>query len=352
MEYIPEISYICPSKRKDDKKMNIQDTIERFYNRIEKTCFQGQNLRKVITMDESERREYLLAQTERLLSERPRAQVAVWLSDQFWTADEGRIPMSGYNPLLDPGARTMMDDEQRMLCAFLLDISGLCHDLFCHFPFDLSVLGIETSDEDFYASNAALVDWLLAGRYPHIGAHVAHTMKKCTLALVTPRYQPAQDYLAEMRGQSFGILGVSDVKEGDETLFVTEMLDGLRLLDNHLSEGFDMGLKLEEIIYHDELMGRLFDADGYIDWLVPLARELYQTAEEMYRKLDICVPDLGTQVQPQPGQEAIGKMEETIIGKAREMREREGLKGWFEDGSLAMGYLLEHSHMKCYGMYD
>lgn len=334
--------------------MNIKDSIEDFYNRIEKACFRGQNLRKVITMDMDERRDYLLAQTERLLSERPRAQVAVWLSDQFWTADEGRIPMSGYNPLLDPGARTLMGDEQRMLCAFLLDISGLCHDLFCHFPFDLSVLGIETSDEDFYASNTALVDWLLAGRYPHIGAHVAHTMKKCTLALVTPRYQPAQDYLAEMRGQSFGILGVSDVKEGDETLFVTEMIEGLRLLDNHLNEGFDMGLKLEEIIYHDELMGRLFDADGYIDWLVPLARELYQAAEEVYQRLDLSQLDPQRSVQQQTlaVQDAMGRMEEVIIGKAREMREREGLKGWFEDGSLAMGYLLEHSKMKCYGEYD
>ena len=68
---------------------------------IDKDFFKGAGLDKASRLEGDERREYRLAQVERLLTEKHGyASLAMYLSDEFWTADEGRKQPENPNPLL------------------------------------------------------------------------------------------------------------------------------------------------------------------------------------------------------------------------------------------------------------
>jgi hypothetical protein len=76
---------------------------------IERKFFKGAGLAKASLLEGDERRAYRLAQVERLLTKKHGYEpLAVYLSDEFWTADEGRTPMPWENtpPIPQPGYRT------------------------------------------------------------------------------------------------------------------------------------------------------------------------------------------------------------------------------------------------------
>ncbi len=88
--------------------------------KIEKVFFKGAGLQKACSLEGEERRDYRLAQVERLLSDmRVGGPLAVYLSDRFWTSDEGRMPMPWENtaPIPEPGYLTnpllSLEEQQR-----------------------------------------------------------------------------------------------------------------------------------------------------------------------------------------------------------------------------------------------
>ena len=77
--------------------------------------------------------------------------MAVYLSDMFWTADEGRNPIHEDNPLLSLVEQQSLTEEEMSRLRLILEIAGLCHDLSLHFMFDLKeAFGVRN---DFWVSN-------------------------------------------------------------------------------------------------------------------------------------------------------------------------------------------------------
>ena len=335
---------------------NIQTT-EEMFQVIKEYLFPDVDVKQVVTMTEEAQQTFLLEHLNRLFSPENIKRIPAWYSDLFWTADEGRRPMSGQedwlNPLIDPAARMQMTPDEQLLCSFYVTLAGLCHDLYLHFPFDPMLLGIET-DEDFVYSNQPLVKWVEQTPYRNIAAEIAATMLKVTLNTVTDYYQPAQDYLSEIRSKDFGTVRINSLHYGEVSSeeFTQAVMQALKTLEDHLNRGYEMGLCTEEIILHDEMVGKL--RPGFVEWLPELVHELYQTLQEEYKKLDLSDFDASKPFHKQKGsvRRALAAYEETIIDKIHELQEKHELEGWFEDDSLAFSYLMEHAHMKLYGIFD
>ena len=231
---------------------------------IERTFFKGAGLAKAILTEGEARRAYRLAQVERLLSDmRIGGPLAVHLSDEFWTADEGRRPMPwedtpaipepGYltNPLLSlEGQQTLTDREMDRL-RLILEIAGLCHDLSLHFTFDLKeAFGIKK--DDFWVSNKQLVEWLTTTEYEHVAIHTAYIMKKHAISVYEyGHYLPAQDELAELYSEKHQHrLGYPNNTEIPPRDYANTIIESLAQIERHWQRGRRLKLHSEVVILH------------------------------------------------------------------------------------------------------
>ena len=165
---------------------------------IERRYFRGTRLAKASKLEGDERRAFVLAQVERLLTEKHGASpLAMWLSDEFWIADEGRNPMYEENPLLSLKEQQTLTDREMGRLRLILEVAGLCHDLALHYLFDLKeAFGIKNN---WWVSNKQLVEWLSTTEYERIAMHTAYILKKhATAVYALAHYQPAQDAMAEL----------------------------------------------------------------------------------------------------------------------------------------------------------
>ena len=124
---------------------------------VEKNFFKGAGLDKASRLKGDERRAYRLAQVERLLATPcGYTTAAIWLSDRFWTAEEGRkIYEKDPNPLLLLKEQQTLEDDEMARLRLILEVAGLCHDLSLHYTFNLDdAFGVENN---FWASNKQLV---------------------------------------------------------------------------------------------------------------------------------------------------------------------------------------------------
>ena len=235
--------------------------------KIEKVFFKGAGLQKACSLEGEERRDYRLAQVERLLSDmRAGGPLAVYLSDRFWTSDEGRMPMPwentapipepGYltNPLLSvEGQQTLTDREMGRL-RLILEIAGLCHDLSLHFTFDLKeAFGIRKND--FWVSNKQLVEWLTTTEYEHVAMHTAYTLKKHAISVYEyGHYLPAQDELAELYSekhqQRLGYPNNTKIPPRD---YANTIIESLAQIERHWQRGRKLKLRPDLVILHDAL---------------------------------------------------------------------------------------------------
>jgi len=118
--------------------MTKTETASEALARIEKRFFKGAGLKKACLKKGEERREYVLAQTERLLNDvQGCGLMATYLSDQFWTADDDRIPTRADMPLLTEEGLSELSKDESLKARLVKDVAGLCHDLVLHFDFDL-----------------------------------------------------------------------------------------------------------------------------------------------------------------------------------------------------------------------
>lgn len=215
---------------------------------IKESVFRTVEVEKVAWMSEAEQQQFLLEQVNRLLLEAekaksPKENAALWLGNQFWTIiDEERCKKQDYNPFFDTDEREKMNDDEKMLCAFYITMSGLCYDLCHHLPFDALVLGIDATDE-FFVDNEPLVKWIKSTPYIYIATHIALTMKKqAKMLMVSSGYKMAEDYLASLKAKS--------AKE-----LIATIIDALQAIDSHLAEGTEKGLTLDQVFMHDEIYG-------------------------------------------------------------------------------------------------
>jgi len=298
---------------------------------VEKNFFKGAGLVKASRLKGDERRAYRLAQVERLLATPcGYTTAAIWLSDRFWTAEEGRkIYEKDPNPLLLLKEQQTLEDDEMARLRLILEVAGLCHDLCLHYTFNLDdAFGVENN---FWASNKQLVEWLTTTEYENIAMHTAYIMKKyATGVYACGRYQPAQDALAELFSVEYGKL----IREPERTempsrAYVKIVLDELIRIDEHWKQGRKKRLRPDLILLHDEIYGVVpnqFDND------------VLKAAKALYNYMDNDV--YGRMVGNNPfGPEAL----KLFAKKVREVRAEYLAEGWVADDSLEFAYLMAHA---------
>ena len=333
---------------------------------IEKKFFKGAGLAKASLLKGDERRAYRLAQVDRLLTDRyGNPLMALYLSDQFWTADEGRVPMPwehttpipkpGYrtNPLLSlEGQQTLTEKEMGRL-RLILEIAGLCHDLGLHFTFDLKeAFGVKN---DWWVSNKQLVEWLTTTPYEQIAMHTAYIMRKFAIGVYEyGHYQPAQDAMAELFSSEYHEL----VREPNHTempprAYVKTIIDELLRIERHWQRGRRLKLRPDLIILHDEIYGmvpRQFDKG-----VLEAAQALYDYMDkELYGRLVLKDYDYNASSwseQPESVRRITAEVLNRFAAKVREVRAQYLAEGWIADGSLEFAYLMAHAENCGYGIW-
>ena len=319
--------------------------------RIEKDFFKGVGLAEASRLEGEERRAFRLAQVERLLTENDGASpLAMWLSDQFWTADEGRTPMPGGLTLQEQ--QSLTDAEMQRL-RLIVEAAGLCHDLSLHFTFDLKeAFGVKN---DFWVTNKQLVEWLSSTPYERIAMHTAYTMRKRAICVYEyGHYMPAQDALAELFSMEYKEL----VRTPDSTAippraYVKIIVDALLSIERHLQRGRRLKLRPDLVKLHDEIYGlvpRQFDKG-----VLAAAQALYD-----YMDKELCgrlvlegynYDASSWSEQPESVKRTTAEVLERFAEKIREVRSKYLAKGWVTDDSLAFSYLMAHGQRCGYGYW-
>jgi len=314
---------------------------------IERKYFRGARLAQASLLEGEERRAYRLAQVERLLNEDSKyTSWAVYLSDEFWTADEGRRLIKKPHPLLSvEGQQTLTADEMKRLL-LIVEIAGLCHDLTLHFTFDLKeAFGFR--NQRFWVTNRRLVEWLRAMEYEQIAVHTAYTLKRhVNIEYERNGYLPAQDKLAELYSSEHHCrVDKPTLTEMPPRDYVQVILDALQQIERHWRQGIRRKLNPELIMLHDEIYG-----------VVPyqFSRSVLKAAQALYDYMDteVCgrlvlkeynYDAISWDDQPESVKQTTREVMTRFAQKVREVRTKYLAKGWVEDDSLEFSYLMAHA---------
>ena len=323
---------------------------------IENDFFGEAGLDKASRTEGDERRTYRLAQVERLLTEKHGSSpLAMWLSDEFWTAGEGRNPMYENDPLMTlAGQQTLTDREMNRL-RLILEIAGLCHDVSLHFTFDLKeAFGFRNGN--FWVTNRGLVEWLNTMKYESIAMHTAYIMKKHAIGVYEyAHYLPAQDELAELySGEHHCLVGRPEDTEIPPRDYVQIILDALLSIERHWHRGVSrLKLSPDLVMLHDEIYGvipRQFDrgvlkgAQVLYDYM---DKNLYGRLTQIGRKHGSPYRDKQSESAKRASAEVLGR----FADKVREVRSEYFANGWIEDDSLSFSYLMAHAERCGYGWW-
>ena len=318
--------------------MKQNKTAREMLAQIEEDFFKGVNLSEVSNLEGDERRNFRLSQLERLLTEKHGSSpLAIWLSDMFWTADEGRKLPEKPNPLMSLQEQQALTDEEMACLRLILEVAGLCHDLSLHFTFDLKeAFGVKN---DFWVSNKQLVEWLTTTKYERIAMHMAYILKKhATGVYAYGHYQPAQDELAELYSMEYHEL----VRDPDRTKippqgYVKTIIDEMLRIERHWQRGLKLKLRPDLIILHDEIYGvvpRQFD------------KGVLQAAQALYDYMDKEVYGRLT-----GNEDFAPELMKRFAEKVREVRDQYLAEGWVADNSLEFAYLMAHAQNCGYGIW-
>jgi len=323
--------------------------------KIENFFFKGQGLSRACKLSGEERKSYVFAQVERLLAtEHGSSPLAVWLSDQFWTADAGREMMYENDPLFSKEGKKSLTDKETARLELILEIGGLCHDIGLYQQFDLKmVLGIRNK---WRVSNKKLVEWLTTTEYQHMAMCVAYIMKKHAIDVYEDAYYfPAQDDLARLLSGRLGqIIESPHASEIPPREYVQIILDELLRINRHWKRGRKLKLNPEEIIIHDEIYGLV--PNHFSSGIVEAAKELYDyMAKEVKGSLIIegyNIENLFWSDQPESVKRIITDVLERFAAKVREVRDKYFAEGWLRDDSLSFNYLIAHAERCGHGHWN
>ena len=306
--------------------------------KIEKRYFKGAGLAKASKLEGEERRAFVLAQVERLLTEKHGSSLlAMWLSDEFWTADEGRKPIHEENPLLSLKEQQTLTDNEMDRLHLILEVAGLCHDLALHYLFDLKeAFGIKNN---WWVSNKRLVEWLSTTEYEQIAMHTAYILKKhATGVYAYGHYQPAQDAMAELfSGEYHELIREPNYTKMPPRGYVKTIVDELQQIERHWQRGRKLKLRPDLIMLHDEIYGvvpRQFD------------KGVLQAAQALYDYMDKEVYGRLTE-----NDDFAPEVMKRFAEKVREVRSAYFAKGWLTDDSLEFAYLMAHAQNCGYGIW-
>ena len=320
---------------------------------IEKKFFKGAGLAKACLLEGEERRAYVLSQVERLLTQKHGSSLlAMWLSDQFWTADEGRKEFKE-QPLLSLKEQQTLTDREMVRLRLILEVAGLCHDLSLHYTFDLNeAFGIKNV---FWVSNKQLVEWLSATEYEHIAMHTAYILKKHAIGVYGyGHYEPAQDELAEFFSIEYDEL----VREPIRTkipprAYVKIIIDELLRIDRHWQRGRRLKLKPDLVMLHDEIYGVV--PNQFDKGVLAAAQALYDYMDkELCGRLVLKEYNYNASSwndQPESVRRITAEVLKQFADKIREVRDQYLAEGWVTDDSLSFSYLMAHGQRCGYGWW-
>ena len=323
--------------------------------KIEHDFFSGAGLGEACSLEGDERRAYRLVQVERLLTKKDEnSPLAMYLSDMFWTADEGRKLIKEPHPLLSVKGQQTLTDEEKSRLRLIVEIAGLCHDLSLHFTFDVKeTFGIR--NKDIWVTNQQLVEWLTTTEYEQIAMHTAYIMKKEAInTYAYGHYQPAQDELAELYSMEYHEL----VRQPDNTNipprgYVKTILDAILRIERHWKRGMRLKLRPDLIMLHDEIYGvipRRFDRG-----VLEAAQALYDYMDtELQGRLVLKEYNYNAaswDEQPESVKRTTREVMTRFAEKVREVRSKYLAKGWVEDDSLAFSYLMAHGERCGHGWW-
>lgn len=147
-------------------------------------------------------------------------------------------------------------------------------------------------------------------------------------------YQPAQDYLAELKF-------TTPLTEGDEKSKKCR-LEALSQYVDHLKKGRELGMSEEEIITHDEIYGLFMNY--FEQTVMQAARRIAKfIAVEMpqhVKEYDVKAELYG---QPEEVKCEVGKGLKRVAEFIRNLRDDEFDEGWLKDDSISFSYLMAHA---------
>ena len=333
---------------------------------IEKDFFKGAGLAKASKLETDERRAFVLSQVERLLITHHGAlPLAIYLSDMFWTAGEGRVPMpwedippqveSGYrtNPLLSLTDQQTLTEREMSRLRLILEVAGLCHDLSLHFLFDLKeAFGIKN---DWWVSNKQLVEWLSTTEYEQIAMHVAYILKKhATNTYAYGHYQPAQDEMAELFSSEYHErIREPEFMKMPPRDYVKTIIDAFQQIERHWQRGHRLKLRPELVMLHDEIYGVV--PHQFDKGVLKAAQALYDYMDnELRGRLVLKEYDYHAtswEEQPESVKRTTTEVLNRFAAKVREVRDQYLAEGWVADNSLEFYYLMDHAQRCGHGWW-
>lgn len=242
-----------------------------------------------------------------------------------------------------------LTDDIKLFCADnpWADSAKLEEALSGSTAFDLSLLGLEG---EFCVKNEGLVDFILNSKYEMVSVCLAHILRKVSVRKLSSNYyQPAQDYIAELRTKdSHARLKVPRLNELPRREYCETIVEALRAVDSHIAEGKEMGLHTEIIYLHDEIYGKFmnrFDAG------------VLKAANEFFMVLDdnaaFGVRDYNEYLSYDDQSPAYyASLEDSMNYFYQEVdyiRENCLSEGWLQEGTLPMLYLVAHAERRLTG---
>lgn len=207
--------------------------------------------------------------------------------------------------------------------------------------FDLALLGL---DGEFSVYNDKLVDFLLNSKYETISVYAAHVLRKTGIRKVASIfYQPAQDYLAELRGKnSQKPIVVARKNELPRREYCETIIDALLAIDRHIAEGREMDLHTEVIYLHDEIFGLFMDR--FDPKVLEAANEFFVVMDD---RENFYVEDYDA-TKPNDKQspafyESAQYAMSYFYTEIDYIRETFLSEGWLQENSLSMFYLIAHA---------
>lgn len=253
---------------------------------IQEEAFEGVDLTPLLTMDDEQLRTFTLEQMESLRGIYPDAQAALWLSDQFLTADRELIMIRDPHPWLALATEMkpreelsdLSDDEYR-IAEWIYQMALFSHTLYTHEPFDPQKLGDglkqgEEFADSFRYTNKAMIDWIRTAPYRRVAAMVCAIVMDLETDWAIQNNQAVQDYYA-MEGWRNGY---DWDKVDDCERYIDKCLNAMNEIEELYEKGHQVGLNDEEIRVLDALYG--FAPHGFAEEDFPLVRDICEVAEK------------------------------------------------------------------------
>ena len=316
-----------------------------FFAEIDSHLFPNVNVRQISEMNDNEQRGFMLQQIDDLLSNDQYEEIE-WCINMLWEQKDYEWKVRIEAPLFDPEQRELMDDEERVLCAFYVSAITLCRGLLYSEEFSPMTLGIDTDDE-YLVDNEPLTDFVLNTPYKYIAKHIAYTMYRKGIENMTLAYYgPAQNYLANLYSDAHKAQIATPISTNipcDD--YIKTIINALKTVEAHLAEGFEMGLNEDELFLHDELFGKFMTS--FDKKVVDVAKQLNEYMNKQMPDLSaIYNPEATWKEQSEEYRNQASKEIDNFCALAIAIANATIGEDWLTEDSMALNYLEDHATRK------